>query len=110
MIPLILERLDSSSFIADGSLFHMRCSAHILNLIVKEGLEVIKVGIEKIWDYVSYWTATPKRKEKFEETARQMRNPNTKKLGINCATRWNSTYLMLETALLYGEVFTPLGT
>lgn len=107
MVESLLEKLDSSSLIAGGSLFHMRCAAHILNLIVKDGLDVIKIGVEKIRDSVAYWTATPKREEKFEETARQLRNTSTKKLGLDCATRWNSTYLMLETALLYKDVFKP---
>lgn len=91
MVEKLLEKLDSSALIAGGTLFHMRCSAHILNIIVKDGLEVIRVGVEKVRDSVAYWTATPKREEKFEETARQLRNPNTKKLGLDCATRWNST-------------------
>lgn len=109
MVEILLEKLDSSTLIDNGNLFHMRCAAHILNIIVKDGLDVIKVGVEKIRSSVEYWTATPKREEKFEETARQLRNMNTKKLGLDCTTRWNSTYLMLETALLYKEVFTRLG-
>lgn len=110
MIEVLLQKLDSSTLLAGGSLFHMRCSAHILNLIVKDGLDVIKIGVEKIRDSVAYWTATPKREEKFEETARKLRNTSTKKLGLDCATRWNSTYLMLETALLYEDVFNRLAT
>ena len=55
-----------------------------------------------------YWTATPKRMEKFEETARQLRVSGTKKLGLDCVTRWNSTYLMLQTALVYKDVFPRL--
>ncbi|KAL8136162.1 hypothetical protein AgCh_010675 [Apium graveolens] len=110
MVQNLLEKLDSSSLIDDGNLFHMRCAAHILNLIVKDGLEVIRVGVEKIRGSVAYWKATPKREEKFEETARQLHNMNTKKLGLDCATRWNSTYLMLETALLYKDVFNRLGS
>lgn len=105
MITLLLEKLDNKPLLLGGTLFHMRCCAHVLNLIVKDGLEVIKAGVEKIRESVGYWTATPKRQEKFEETARQLRNPNTKKLGLDCATRWNSTYLMLQTALLYKDVF-----
>ena len=33
----------------------MRCCAHILNLIVKDGLGVVNDGVEKIWDSVAYW-------------------------------------------------------
>ncbi|KAF1858918.1 hypothetical protein Lal_00000738 [Lupinus albus] len=97
MIPKIKDKLRLGNLLRDGSLLHMRCCAHILNLIVKDGLEVVKDGIEKIRDSVAYWNATPKRNEKFEETAKQLRVPYTKKLILDCPTRWNSTYKMLET-------------
>ncbi|KAL8147260.1 hypothetical protein AgCh_004837 [Apium graveolens] len=35
----------------------------------KDILEVIKPSTEKVKDSVAYWTATPKRGEKFEEAA-----------------------------------------
>lgn len=66
---------------------------------------MIKDGIMKIHDSVTFWTATPKRQEKFEETCRQLRINIEKKLGLDCLTRWNSTYLMLQTAILYKNVF-----
>ena len=75
---------------------------------MKDGLDVIRDGVEKIRESVAYWTTTPKRVEKFEETVNQLRIPHTKKLGLDCATRWNSTYLMLQTALLYKDVFSRL--
>ncbi|KAK1379649.1 hypothetical protein POM88_026393 [Heracleum sosnowskyi] len=97
MIEILLEKLDSSSLIAGGSLFHMRCSAHILNLIVKDGLEVIKSGVEKIRDSVAYWTATPKREEKFEETTRQLREAS-----IGYATIYND--MEVEDSCITREV------
>ena len=60
------------TLIKKRSLLHMHYSAYILNLIVKEGLAVIKEGVEKIRESVAYWTKTPKRMENFEETARQL--------------------------------------
>nr|KYP56624.1 Putative AC transposase [Cajanus cajan] len=108
MIEKIKDKLQLSTLLRDGSLFHMRCCAHILNLIVKDGLEVVKDGIEKIRDSVAYWTATPKRKEKFEETAKQLRIPYNKSLVLDCPTRWNSTYKMLEIAISYEDVFSRL--
>ena len=86
----------------------MRCCAHILNLIVKDGLEVIEGGIEKILESVLYWSATPKRKEKFEETTKQLWISFTKELVYDCPTRWNSTYLMLEVVIMYKDVFIRL--
>ena len=90
---------------ADGKFLHMRCCAHILNLIVKDGLEKLKDAIENFRDSVAYWTATPKRVEKFEEIAKYVHVKIEKKIALDCKTRWNSTYIMLSTALPYKAVF-----
>ncbi|CAN0904365.1 Zinc finger BED domain-containing protein RICESLEEPER 2 [Linum grandiflorum] len=50
----------------------MRCSAHVLNLIVRDGLDVIKDGIEKVRESVVYWSATPKRLETFQDASKQL--------------------------------------
>ncbi|RVW95526.1 putative AC transposase [Vitis vinifera] len=84
------------------------CSTHVLNLIVKEGLDVIRVKIEKIHESVAYWLAIPSRVEKFEDAARQLCLPCNKKLCLDCKTRWNSTYLMLSIAITYKDVFPHL--
>ena len=89
----------------EGKLLHMRCAAHILNLIVKDGLEVIKNSIAKIRESVAFWTATPKRVEKFEEIAKHVKVKTEHKLGLDCKTRWNSTYKMLSIVLPYKVVF-----
>ena len=68
----------------------------------------MKEGVETIWDSEAYWTTTPKRKEKFEETTKQLRIPYTKNLTLYCPTRWNSTYKMLEIAKGYEDVFCRL--
>ncbi|KAL5180818.1 Zinc finger BED domain-containing protein RICESLEEPER 2 [Glycine soja] len=94
MIYKIKDKLYLGSLLRDGSLLHMYCCTHILNLIVKDVLEV---------DSVAYWTTTPKRKEKFEETTKQLRIPYTKNLALDCPIRWNSTYKMLEVAIGYED-------
>jgi hypothetical protein len=45
----------------------MCCAAHILNLIVKDGLGVTESRIERVRDSVAFWSAAPKRHEKFEK-------------------------------------------
>ncbi|XP_075658807.1 zinc finger BED domain-containing protein RICESLEEPER 2-like [Castanea sativa] len=109
MIRLLLNKLDTSSLMLGGSMLHMRCSAHILNLIVQDGLSLISDGIERIHNSVIYWTESPKRRQKFEENARQLRVQCTKELVLDCKARWNSTYLMLSTALIYKNVFPHLA-
>ena len=87
----------------------MRCCAHILNLIVRDGMSGMKKCVENIRDSVSYWTATPRRIENFEVAVCQIGIKESKCLVLNCKTRWNSTYLMLTTALLYKDVFVQLS-
>ncbi|KAD4179836.1 hypothetical protein E3N88_28427 [Mikania micrantha] len=108
LIHLLLDKLSLSDLILGGRLFQMRCCAHILNLIVQDGLSIIANGIERIRDSVSFWTATPKRVEKFEEATRHLAIPSSKKLFLDCKTRWNSTYLMWDVAIVYKDVFKRL--
>jgi hypothetical protein len=100
-----MRKIGKTKLMSDGKFLHMRCCAHILNLIVKDGLENLKDAIENLRDSVAYWTATPKRYEKFEEIAKYVNVTITKKIALDCKTRWNSTYKMLSTALPYKTVF-----
>ena len=75
---------------------------------MKEGLDVIRVEIEKIHNSVAFWSATPLRVEKFEDATRQLRIPCNKKLCLDYRTQWNSTYLMLSIAIAYKDVFPRL--
>ncbi|XP_059635725.1 zinc finger BED domain-containing protein RICESLEEPER 2-like [Cornus florida] len=98
----------NKSLLLDGKIFYMCCVAHILNLIVKDGLDIIGGTIGKIRDSVHFWTASQAREEKFVEAASQLKNPCHKKLSLDCKTRWNSTYLILETTICYKDVFPRL--
>ena len=61
MINMLVDSL-SGNLILDESLFHMRCCAHMLNLIVKDGLAMIADGIERVHSSVSFWVHTEKKK------------------------------------------------
>uniref|UniRef100_A0A803M5D5 BED-type domain-containing protein n=1 Tax=Chenopodium quinoa TaxID=63459 RepID=A0A803M5D5_CHEQI len=67
MLDVLSPRFNEQSLMLKGKFLHLRCSAHILNLIVQDGLDVIGDGIKRIRDCVSFWAATPKRVEMFED-------------------------------------------
>ncbi|KAF7839222.1 zinc finger BED domain-containing protein RICESLEEPER 2-like [Senna tora] len=52
--------------------------------------------------------ATPKREQTFREAVRQLKISSTKKLILDVKTRGNSTYLMLNVALIYKDAFNQL--
>ncbi|KAL8471939.1 hypothetical protein ACS0TY_029252 [Phlomoides rotata] len=108
MLNMLVQKLPDDALLLGGKLIHMRCCAHILNLIVEDGLDVIQGAIDNIRDSVAYWSGTQKRWDKFEEAARQVRVTITKKLVLDCKTRWNSTFFMLQTALDYKNIFARL--
>ena len=110
MIGLMESRLGEGNMLLGGKHLHTRCCAHILNLIVQDGLEVIKKSIARIREGIAYWIATPKRCEKIVKVAQQQKVELKKKLCLDCKTRWNSTFVMLSTAIPYRKVFDRLGT
>ena len=105
VIKIILDKLQRGAFIMRGSMLHMHCVAHVLNLIVQDGLDVIGSSIEKVRESVRFWIASTKRRQKFEEIARQAHVDCTKELALDCKTHWNSTYLKLSIAIKYQNVF-----
>nr|GEV18723.1 hypothetical protein [Tanacetum cinerariifolium] len=89
---------------ADGKFFHVRCCAHILNLMVEDGLSVIKDIVSKVHASVSYINASDARLKVFSQVVQQLHLPD-RKLILDCKTRWNSTYKMLSAAISFKEAF-----
>ena len=50
-----------------GDFFHMRCSAHILNLIVQDGLKDFDDAVMKIKESIKYVKGSQARRIKFLE-------------------------------------------
>ncbi|XP_061374142.1 zinc finger BED domain-containing protein RICESLEEPER 2-like [Gastrolobium bilobum] len=90
--------------------FHVHCFAHILDLIVREGLEVAGDVVHKIRESVHYLRNSESRLTKFKECIEQIDGVDTSTIGlrIDIPTRWNTTYLMLKSALKYQNVFASL--
>ena len=84
---------------------HMRCIAHILNLIVQDGLKEVSDSVKKVREYVRYIRNSPARLRKFREVANLVGIDSKACLSLDVPTRWNSTYLILKTASIYEKAF-----
>ena len=100
MQQMLCSQLDQQdALICHGQFFHIRCCAHILNLVVQQGLKVIRERLVKVRNCVKYVEGSEARKIKFRECVVQARLTYSKALWLDVPTRWNSTYLMLERFL-----------
>ena len=91
-----------------GEYLHMRCCAHILSLTVKEGLKDMDDSIFRIRSAVRYVRSSPTRLARFKSCVEEQKVSSKALLCLDVETRWNSTYLMLETALKFQKVFDML--
>ena len=76
----------------------MRCIAHILNLIVSDGLKEMNESVAHVRGAVRYVRQSPARLAKFKECALVEKIQSKSLLCLDVSTRWNSTYLMLDAA------------
>ncbi|XP_031114097.1 zinc finger BED domain-containing protein RICESLEEPER 2-like [Ipomoea triloba] len=83
----------------------MRCIVHILNLVVQVGLKECDSSVKKVREVVRYVRNSPARLKKFRDLADLLGIEQRSSLCLDVPTRWNSTYLMLQSALTYQKVF-----
>lgn len=84
-----------------GKFFHIQCCAQILDLIMKDEMDVNEQDVEKSWDNTTILRSTPKKIENFETIAHHLNFAYSKKLMIDCRSRWSIAYLMLSIAFEY---------
>ncbi|XP_054795833.1 zinc finger BED domain-containing protein RICESLEEPER 2-like [Prosopis cineraria] len=94
-----------NGLVCDGEFLHLRCCAHILNLIVSDGVKDMHKCIEGIRNAIKYVRSSPSRFHKFKELVEKMKIDSRRLLSMDCPTRWNSTYIMLESAIKFYSVF-----
>ena len=84
---------------------HVRCIAHVLNLVVQDGLKMADSAVKKLQENVRRVRGSPARLVKFRDLANTFNVMDTCSLCLDVPTRWNSTYMMIRNALPYKTVF-----
>lgn len=96
---------DWHSTILANEFLHMRCCAHIVNLIVCDGLKEQNHSIAKIRKAMKYVKSSPARLQTFKNCMEHKKITCKSLLCLDVPTRWNSTYLMLEVAEKFQKAF-----
>lgn len=75
--------------VLNGEYLHTRCCAHILNLIVKDGMKEVDDSIVRIRATVRYVRHTPSRFQRFKKCIDHETIGYKGYVGRDCETRWN---------------------
>ena len=100
----VFSTISPDALVLDGNFLHMRCAAHIINLIAKEGLTDLSENVLAIRNAVQYVRSSPTRLNAFDQrvtTGKMTRGS----LPLDVKTRWNSNFLMLSRALQFKAAF-----
>ncbi|GFZ14462.1 hypothetical protein Acr_24g0006520 [Actinidia rufa] len=72
---------------------------------ILEGLSEISESILRVRDVVRYVRSSPQRLESFKKCVEKEKLDLKKNVCLDVSTRWNSTYLMLDTAEKFEKAF-----
>lgn len=88
-----------------GDYLQVKCYAHALNLVVNEGLKVLKKNFDAIRNAIKFVRSSSTRFQKFKNYVESERLNTDSLLCLDVETKWNSTLLMLDSALKFQKVF-----
>ncbi|XP_021600741.1 zinc finger BED domain-containing protein RICESLEEPER 2-like [Manihot esculenta] len=110
-ISYLKKKINAWGFsILNCKYLHMRCIAHITNLVVVDGMKDGLTPIKKVRDAVRYIRQSPARLQRFKAYCEIEGIQSKSSLCLDVSTRWNSTYLMLSSALKFENAFDRYAT
>nr|KAJ0202971.1 hypothetical protein LSAT_V11C500290790 [Lactuca sativa] len=89
----------------EGKHFHIRCTAHIINLIVRDGMNKNDESVKCLQDAVRYIRKSTQQIALFKKCMKGVVVESTKFLCNDCPTRWNSTYELLKITMDLEKAF-----
>ncbi|KAJ6865985.1 hypothetical protein NC652_037497 [Populus alba x Populus x berolinensis] len=92
----------------NGDLLCFSCYAQTLELLVRDGFYEIKDVLNKIRGCIEYVNATPNNQDKFQKATSHVKLQDMKAASHDDPTRWDTTFVMLRSALELREAFTQL--
>ncbi|XP_010468709.1 PREDICTED: zinc finger BED domain-containing protein RICESLEEPER 2-like [Camelina sativa] len=99
-----MKNIGDDALILKGKYMHLRCATHILNLVVREGLQEVDNSVARIRNGIQYVRATTNRLKTFDLRLEAVKIKRGS-VPLDVKTRWNSTYLMLDQALKFRLAF-----
>lgn len=99
------KTVDWKRTVLKNEFLHMRCYAHILNLIVDDRLKKMNESIVRVCDVVRFVRSSPQRLGIFKHCAEKEKISTKQLVCLDVPTRWNSTYMMLESAENFERAF-----
>uniref|UniRef100_A0A453IW03 hAT-like transposase RNase-H fold domain-containing protein n=1 Tax=Aegilops tauschii subsp. strangulata TaxID=200361 RepID=A0A453IW03_AEGTS len=90
---------------ARSQYLHMRCVAHIVNLVVQDGLKIMCHTVNRIRHAIKFVRASPTRLDVFKKCVQLSKVASKGLINIDVATRWNSTFVMLDNVEKFESAF-----
>ncbi|KAL6850021.1 hypothetical protein ACP4OV_020648 [Aristida adscensionis] len=100
----LLRENGETELLFGGEHILVRCCAHILNIIVQDGVAIAQKAIELIRDLIRHINSSPSRIQAFNELAVRADLPSKAGLLLDIPNRWNSTHGMILEAIKYKVV------
>ncbi|KAL8494997.1 hypothetical protein ACS0TY_019238 [Phlomoides rotata] len=100
------QLLLGNNLLCGGEFFRGRCLGDTLNLIVQNGLKLCAGVLFKIRESLKYIKGSESRRKIFADCVSQFSDIDSSVgLRLDVCTRWDSTYLMLYSAIKYKKAF-----
>ncbi|KAK4792834.1 hypothetical protein SAY86_023269 [Trapa natans] len=106
IVSRIKDRLMQNRFLfGQGQLFDVQCVASVLNQMVEQAMESLRDVVPKVRETIRYIKSSKLMLEKFKKMSQKEKIEGPKFLSLDNRLRWDSTFRMLEAALVYKGAF-----